>query len=68
MAYGRDYDIDDPAAGYTLRLNAWEGTLARVCVNRRKAGIIAWQPYAFDLTPYLRKRDATASKCMWWAA
>ena len=55
MAYGRDYDIDDPAAGYTLRLNAWEGTLARVCVNGRKAGIIAWQPYAFDLTPYLRK-------------
>lgn len=55
MAYGRDYDIDDPAAGYTLRLRAWEGTLARVCVNGRKAGIIAWQPYAFDLTPYLRK-------------
>ena len=55
MAYGRDYDIDDPAAGYTLRLRAWEGTLARVCVTGRKAGIIAWQPYAFDLTPYLRK-------------
>ena len=55
MAYGRDYDIDDPAAGYTLRLRAWEGTLARICVNGRKAGIIAWQPYTFDLTPYLRK-------------
>lgn len=24
-------------------------------MNGRKAGIIAWQPYAFDLTPYLRK-------------
>lgn len=55
VAYAREYDVEDPAAGYTLRLNGWEGTLVRVFVNGKKAGIIAWQPYTFDLSPYLRK-------------
>lgn len=55
VAYGKEYDIDDPAAGYALRLGAWEGTVAQVYVNGKKAGIVAWEPYAFDLTPYLRK-------------
>lgn len=55
VAYAREYDIDDPTDGYTLRLKGWEGTLAQVYVNGKKAGIVAWEPYAFDLTPHLRK-------------
>lgn len=55
VAYTKEYDIDDLTAGYTLRPGAWEGTLAQVFVNGEKAGIVAWEPYAFDLTPYLRK-------------
>lgn len=55
VAYAREYDIDDPAAGYLLRLKGWSGTLAEVWVNGRKAGFIAWAPERFDLTPYLRE-------------
>lgn len=55
VAYAKEYDIDDPADGYALRLKGWEGTVAQVFVNDRKAGIIAWEPHTFDLTPHLSK-------------
>jgi hypothetical protein len=40
-----------------LELKKWNGTVADVFVNDNKVGIIAYEPYNFDLTDYLKKGD-----------
>ncbi len=55
MSYTKTYDIKDTSAQYALRLNEWNGTLAEVYINDSKAGIIAYKPYNFDLSPYLKQ-------------
>lgn len=50
-----------PDASYQLRLREWSGTVARVIVNEMQVGIIGWQPYTFDLTPYLTGRSSQVS-------
>jgi len=57
VAYSKTYTIADPAKTHYLRLNDWKGTVAQVWVNGKKAGTVAYKPYTFDLTPYLRKGD-----------
>ena len=54
VAYRKDYQIPDTNARYALQLHEWKGTVAEVFVNGNKAGIIAYQPYQLDLTPYLQ--------------
>lgn len=55
MAYSKNYEIEDISVPYTLQLKAWKGTLSEVWVNDQQVGIIAYQPYNFDLSPYLKK-------------
>ena len=55
VSYGKDYCISDTKARYALQLREWRGTVAEVWVNGEKAGVIAYQPYKMDLTPYLRE-------------
>lgn len=57
VAYSKTYRIDDVNARYALQLNQWKGTVAEVWVNGQKAGVIAYQPYNFDLSSYLKKGD-----------
>lgn len=57
VAYSKTYRIDDTSARHALQLNKWKGTVAEVFVNDKKAGIVAYQPYQFDLSPYLKKGD-----------
>ena len=57
MGYSKTYHIDDLSDRYAIQLNKWNGTLAEVYVNDQKAGIIAYKPYNFDLTPYIKKGD-----------
>lgn len=57
VSYSKTYRIEDTDARYALRLNQWKGTVAEVLVNGQKAGVIAYQPYNFDLSPYLKKGD-----------
>ncbi len=57
MSYSKNYKIEDTPAQHTLKLNKWNGTLAEVFVNDEKAGIIAYQPYEFNLSPYIKKGD-----------
>jgi len=53
VSYSGQYDIQEPSSGYILSLGQWEGTVTEVWVNGTKAGIIAYQPYEFDLSDYL---------------
>jgi len=55
VSYSKDYKIEDTSAQYSIILNKWSGTLAEVFVNGDKAGVIAYKPYTFDLTPYLKQ-------------
>lgn len=57
MGYSKTYHIDNLSDRYAIQLNKWNGTLAEVYVNDQKAGIIAYKPYNFDLTPYIKKGD-----------
>ncbi|WP_029906928.1 glycosyl hydrolase [Prevotella sp. 10(H)] len=57
MSYVKNYSIDDTSARYALKLNKWNGTVAEVYVNDSKVGVIAYQPYNFDLSPYLKQGD-----------
>jgi len=54
VAYSKDYDLPASEAGYVLKLNSWEGTVAEVFVNGEKAGVIAYKPYEADITPFLK--------------
>ncbi len=55
VSYAKNYRIDDTSARYALQPGKWNGTLAEVYVNNDKAGIIAYKPYYFDLSPYLKE-------------
>lgn len=57
MAYSKVYNVSDLSGSYALQLRQWNGTLAEVYVNDRKVGVIAYKPYNFDLTPYMKKGD-----------
>lgn len=62
VSYSKTYRIEDTSARYALQLNKWKGTVAEVFVNGQKAGVIAYQPYNFDLSPYLKKGIINRSK------
>lgn len=55
VSYSKSYTIKDLSAQYTLQLKEWNGTLSEVYVNGSKVGLIAYKPYEFDLSPYLKK-------------
>lgn len=55
ISYSKDYDIKETSASYALQLKKWNGTLSEVYVNGEKVGIIAYKPYQYDLSPYLKK-------------
>lgn len=55
MSYAKEYEVKDLSKPYAVRLNDWEGTIAEVYVNDRKAGIIAYDPYCLDVTSYLKE-------------
>lgn len=42
---------------YLVRLNDWNGSVARVKVNGQKAGIIGWQPYELDISGALKQGE-----------
>ena len=55
VSYSKDYDISDTGKKYAVQLNEWNGTVAEVYVNGKKAGIIASNPYRLDVSSYLKK-------------
>ncbi len=55
VSYSKNYRIDDASARYALQLGKWNGTLAEVYVNDSKVGVVAYKPYNFDLSPYLKQ-------------
>lgn len=54
VSYSKEYEVDDPSKPHAVQLNRWNGTVAEVYVNGRKAGIIASDPYRLDVTSFLK--------------
>lgn len=59
MRYSKDYSLNNLTGRYAVQLNKWNGTVAEVYVNGQKAGIIAFDPYRLDVTPYLKEGSNT---------
>ena len=55
ISYSKNYKIKDTKKRYLLQLKEWNGTVAELFVNDKKVGIIAYEPYSFDLTDHLKK-------------
>ena len=55
MSYSKDYTIDDTNQQCFVKLNKWKGTVTEVFVNNRSAGIIAFDPFELNITPYLTR-------------
>jgi hypothetical protein len=53
VCYSRDLEVEQ-GVEYKVKLNEWNGTVARILVNDEKVGIVGWPPYEFDLTSYLQ--------------
>ena len=57
MGYSKTYKLDEIKSAYAVLLHQWSGTVAEVYVNGQKAGMIAFNPYRLDVTPYLKPGD-----------
>ena len=54
VSYAETFDIGKPAGRYLVRLGKWYGSVARVSVNGRAAGVIYSAPWTLDVTSLLR--------------
>ncbi len=59
VAYTEEFDVPQPNGTYRVRLPAWYGSVARVAVNGKPAGHIAWQPWECDVTKLIRSGTNT---------
>lgn len=55
VSYTATFNITDAAAGYAVKLDEWNGTVAEVMVNGQKAGIIGWAPYTLDVSDFVQQ-------------
>ncbi|MFW6277359.1 MAG: hypothetical protein ACOC1J_01715, partial [Prolixibacteraceae bacterium] len=60
VRYSKELDAE-AGKKYKIKLNDWEGTVARVYVDDEQVGIIGWPPYEFNLTPYLEEGNHTVA-------
>jgi len=55
VAYTENFSLaKKTGASYKVKLKKWNGSVAEVLVNGQSAGLIAWQPYELDVTPFLK--------------
>lgn len=52
VKYTKTFDVDK-GMEYKIKLNEWNGTVARIFVNDKQVGIIGWLPHEFNLTKFL---------------
>ena len=54
VTYGQEFDLAKVSGGYRVALPAWYGSVARVTVNGKPAGHIAYPPYECLVTSLLK--------------
>jgi hypothetical protein len=53
--YSKTCRITDVAGSYFVKLGKWTGTVAEVYVNGTKAGMIGYDPFQLNVTPYIKE-------------
>ncbi len=53
VAYARKFEVTDTAGAFHVELGHWRGSVARVVVNGKKAGHIAYQPWSLEVTEHV---------------
>ncbi len=59
VAYAQTFAVPSPSGRYVLSVPRWYGSVARVLVNGKLAGYIAWQPWECDVTEAIRPGNNT---------
>jgi hypothetical protein len=54
VAYTETFDVPKPAGKYSVRLPSWYGSVAKVSVNGKPAGYIAYAPWQCDVTKLIQ--------------
>jgi len=54
VAYAEEFDVPQPAGPYCVELPNWLGSVAKVIVNGKPAGYIAWRPWQRDVSEHIR--------------
>lgn len=54
VSYSQNFEAPKSNETYKLKLNKWNGIVAEIYVNKKKAGAIAYPPYELDLSKYIQ--------------
>ena len=54
VVYTETFDVAKPTGRYYVSLPKWHGSVAKVNVNGKPAGHIAWQPWQCDVTEQIK--------------
>ncbi|WP_372935478.1 hypothetical protein, partial [Mariniphaga sediminis] len=57
VSYSQKFNIEKGTGDFKVKLNNWQGTVAEVLVNNKKAGIIAWAPDELNVTELLKEGE-----------
>ena len=53
VSYSENFELAKSTSQFKVKLNKWNGTLAEVYVNEKKAGIIAYPPYELNISEFV---------------
>lgn len=53
VAYSENFEVTKADALFKVKLNKWQGIIAEVFVNQKKAGIIAYPPYELNISQFI---------------
>ncbi|NEW81995.1 MAG: hypothetical protein GZ094_06485 [Mariniphaga sp.] len=53
VSYSENFTLAKSTSQFKVKLNKWNGTLAEVYVNEKKAGIIAYPPYELNISEFV---------------
>lgn len=59
VSYSRKYTVSGKKECYEIVLGEWNGTVSEVLVNGISAGIIAFEPYALNISNLIREGENT---------
>jgi hypothetical protein len=59
VQYTQKFQITPAKDRFEVRLPRWYGSVARITVNHKPAGYIAWQPWQCDVTPWIKEGTNT---------
>ena len=59
VSYSKSFTIQKPADYYEIKLGKWKGTVSEITVNDEPAGIIAFPPYALEVSNFIKEGKNT---------